>query len=184
VRDHGVLVSDDLITWELSSYIPQRLEDDVFLHEGYLAPAQEPGSKDIVIVMRTARNSDYHVPLDPPRAFSSCSSDGGASWSEARAEMDLYNARSKAFFGQDARGNYVYVYSANFEREALHYKTKHPRRPWSEARVFYDNGGRNTYPNLREYEPGGFYATWDSSLKPGEYRSAIRFGRLVIEQES
>jgi hypothetical protein len=60
----------------------------------------------------------------------------------------------------------------------LGYKLQRPGDDWGDERVFYDAGVRNSYPTLLEYEPGCFYAVWDSSDSPDVPRMAIRFGKF------
>src|SRR5690606_6681829 len=40
---------------------------------------------------------------------------------------------------------------------------------------------RNSYPTLVENQPGEWIAVWDSSNEPDKKRTAIRFGRLRLE---
>ena len=176
-RDHMVLESTNLLEWKLAGYIPHSPDQKAFMHEGNIAPGDKAG--ELKIVMRTARY-DRGGPLDPPVAYSSVSSDGGRTWSPGKPEPDLYNAVSKAYFGMDSNGNYVYVYSSAQERRGLSYKVKRPGQPWSEARLFFNGDTRNSYPTLLEYDPGRFYAVWDSSTDPDVKRTVIRFGRFII----
>ena len=53
-------------------------------------------------------------------------------------------------------------------------RTDHPR-------LFFNGDTRNSYPTLLEYDPGRFYAVWDSSTDPDVKRTAIRFGRFAVE---
>lgn len=182
-RDHAVLESSNLIEWRLAGYIPEENEGTVFLHEGSIAPAEREG--DLKIMMRTA-TYDTYVALDPPVAYSSTSADGGRTWSPAQPEPDLHNAVSKAFFGRDSLGRYVYVYNTGgrSERRALHYKVKRPGEPWGPARAFYDTGVKNSYPTLIEFAPGQFHCVWDSSDTADRHRTIIRFGRLNLNDAS
>ena len=52
-RDHFVLSSTSLLEWDLEAYIPQPVKPRVFLHEGNMAPGDNPG--EIKIVMRIVR---------------------------------------------------------------------------------------------------------------------------------
>lgn len=181
-RDHAVLESSNLVEWRLAGYIPQEKKDGsftVFLHEGKIAPGEREG--ELKIVMRTADYATYTA-LEPPVAYSSTSTDGGRTWSVAVAEPDLHNAVSKAFFGRDSLGRHLYVYSMgpHRERKGLGYKIKRPGEPWSEARVFYDPGVKNSYPTLIEYAPGQFHAVWDSSNTAERHRTMIRYGRFAV----
>jgi hypothetical protein len=178
-RQHFVLESSNLLEWRLAAYIPQEPEGRVFLHEGHIAPGERDG--ELQIVMRTADYATYTA-LEPPVAYSSVSADGGHTWAPARPEPDLPNTVSKAFFGRDALGRHLYVYSAGpqGERAALHYKLKRPGQPWSDARVFFDPGVKNSYPTLLEDAPGRFHAVWDSSESAARHRTMIRYGRLAL----
>ena len=49
--------------------------------------------------------------LEKPRAYSSVSKDGGRNWSPAKEEPDLWNARSKGFYGLSETGAHVNVYN-------------------------------------------------------------------------
>ena len=183
-RDHFVLSSTSLLEWNIEAYIPQPTTARVFLHEGNIAPADTPG--DLKIVMRTANYDDSSLTTDPPRAYSSVSTDGGHTWSVSKEEPELHNAKSKAFFGQASGGTHIYVYNdgpAQREpggRMALRYKTKAPGGLWSEQKTFYDAGIKNSYPTLIEVAPGDFRAVWDSGT-PDRPRTHIHFGKLRLE---
>ena len=183
-RDHFILSSTSLLEWDLEAYIPQPTTARVFLHEGNIAPGDAADS--LKIVMRTANYDETELTTDPPRAYSSVSTDGGHTWSVARAEPDLHNAKSKAFFGQSSDGTHIYVYNdgpAQREpggRMALRYKTKAPGGAWSEQKTFYDAGIKNSYPTLIEVSPGDFRAVWDSGT-PIRPRTHIHFGKLRIK---
>lgn len=71
----------------------------------------------------------------------------------------------------------------NHGSEGLWYKTKSKGGTWSEAKLFYHENNRNSYPTLVEDKPGGWIAVWDSSNEPDRKRTAIRFGRLQIGSE-
>ena len=139
-RDHFILSSTSLLEWDLEAYIPQPTTARVFLHEGNIAPGDEAGA--LKIVMRTANYDETELTTNPPRAYSSISTDGGHTWSVAREEPELHNAKSKAFFGQSSNGTHIYVYNdgpAQREpggRMALRYKTKAPGGSWSEQKTF------------------------------------------------
>ena len=182
-RDHFILSSTSLLEWKLEAYIPQPTSARVFLHEGNIAAGDAPG--ELKIVMRTADYDDSSLTTSPPRAYSSVSTDGGRTWSVAREEPDLHNAKSKAFYGRATDGTQVYVYNdgpAQREpggRMALRYKTKPPGGEWSEQKTFYDAGIKNSYPTLVEVAPGDFRAVWDSGT-PDTPRTHIHFGKLNL----
>ncbi len=183
-RDHFVLSSTSLLEWDIEAYIPQPTTARVFLHEGNIAPGDTPG--ELKIVMRTANYDDSSLTTDPPRAYSSISTDGGQTWSVSKEEPELHNAKSKAFLRQASDGTHIYVYNdgpAQREpggRMALRYKTKAPRGTWSEQKTFYDAGIKNSYPTLIEVAPGDFRAVWDSGT-PDRPRTHIHFGKLRLE---
>jgi len=108
-REHFILSSTSLLEWKLESFIPQPDSGKVFLHEGNIAPGDAPG--ELKIVMRTANYEDTSLTTDPPRAYSSLSRDGGRTWTPARAEPELHNAKAKSFFGRAADGTHIYVYN-------------------------------------------------------------------------
>ena len=189
-RDHFILSSTSLLDWKLEAFIPQPPSGKVFLHEGHIAPGDSAG--ELKIVMRTANYENDRLTTDPPRAYSSISRDGGRTWSEARAEPELHNAKSKAYFGRAANGTHIYVYNdgpaqrdkapgfPNGGRMALRYKTKPPGGAWSEERTFYDAGIKNSYPTLIEVEPGEFRCVWDSGT-PDKARTHIHFGKFTLK---
>ncbi|MFM9079111.1 MAG: sialidase family protein [Opitutaceae bacterium] len=183
-RDHFVLSSTTLMEWSLAAYVPQPVAGPkVFLHEGNIAPGDAPG--ELKMVMRTADYEDERRMTDPPRAFSTVSRDGGRTWSPAQAEPELWNAKSKAFFGQTAFGTHVYVYNdgpaspAPGSRMALRYKLKPAGGAWGAEKTFYDAGIKNSYPTLIEVAPGDFRAVWDSGTKDRS-RTHIQFGKFRI----
>ena len=188
-RDHFVLSSTSLLEWELEAFVPQPDNPRVFLHEGHIAPGEAPG--ELTIVMRTADYDDDRRTTDPPRAYSSLSRDGGRTWSVAAAEVELHNAKSKAFFGRAADGTLLYVYNdgpaqrdvapgfPQGGRTSLRYKTKPRGGRWSDERTFYDAGIKNSYPTLAEVSPGEFRAVWDSGTADTP-RTGIRFGTLSL----
>ena len=191
-RDHFVLSSSSLLEWELEAYIPQPVNARVFLHEGNIAIGDRP--EELKIVMRTANYDETAETTDPPRAYSSFSRDGGHSWSIARAEPELHNAKSKGFFARGADGTHIYVYSdgpaqrdfswpgfPNGGRTSLRYKTKKTAGSWSEQKTFYHAGVKNSYPTLFEVAPGNFRAVWDSGTET-QTRTRILFGKLQLKQ--
>jgi hypothetical protein len=188
-RDHFVLSSSSLLEWKLEAYIPQPTDAKVFLHEGNIAPGDNPG--ELKIVMRTADYDNANLTTDPPRAYSSVSTDGGHTWSVARPEPDLHNAKSKGYFGQASDGTHIYVYNdgpqqrektaefPNGGRTSLRYKIKAPGGAWSKERNFFDAGIKNSYPTLTEIAAGEFRCVWDSG-DPQTPRTHIRFGKLEL----
>lgn len=178
-RDQLMLSSTSLLEWRLAGFIPQPPEGRVFLQEGNLAPGDSEG--ELKLVMRTATDQPEGKALDPPRAFSSVSRDGGRTWSPARQEPGLWNSVSKAYFGRATGGTHLYVYSDGPARSrmALRYKTKPPGGAWGAEQTFYDSGTHNSYPTLLETSPGEYRAVWDSGTKD-RHRTHIRFGKLRV----
>lgn len=177
-RRQFVLESTSLLHWKLADYVPLAAGDEVFLHEGNIARGDS--DDELVIMMRTA-DMQRERPLNPGLAYSSRSSDGGRTWSTARAEPELPNFRSKCFFGIDASRRHIYVYNDDVDRRGLYYKLRQPGgERWSEARLFYGENNRNSYPTLIEDQPNVWLAVWDSSNDPDRKRTAIRFGRLDL----
>ncbi len=181
-RDHFILSSSSLLEWNLEAFIPQPKSPRVFLHEGNMVPGDNPG--ELKIVMRTADYDNSALTTNPPRAYSSVSTDGGHTWSVAKEEPELHNAKSKAYFGQSSNGTHVYVYNdgpaqSQGGRMALRYKTKAPGGSWSKEKTFYDAGIKNSYPTLVEVAPGDFRAVWDSGT-PTRARTHIHFGKLKL----
>ena len=176
--NHYLLESPNLLEWTLAGYIPADEEKRARPHEGNIDFGQD--DEELKIVMRTGEYESPWKPIEPPTAYSSCSRDGGRTWSAVQPEPELYNTVSKAFYGRDSHGNHVYVFSPGpaWERKPLHYKIQTPDGKWGDERVFYDGNNRNSYPVLIEKEPGLFYAVWDSSNNPNILRSSIRFGKL------
>ena len=178
-RDQLMLSSTSLLEWRLAGFVPQPKEGRVFLQEGNLAPGDEPGT--LKLVMRTATDQPEGKALDPPRAFSSVSRDGGRTWTVAQQEPDLWNSVSKAYFGRTSDGTHVYVYSDGpaWSRMALRYKVKPKDGAWSEEHTFFDSGTHNSYPTLLEVAPGEYRAVWDSGTKD-RHRTHIRFGKFRV----
>lgn len=188
-RDHFILSSTSLLEWKLEAFIPQPKDGKVFLHEGNIAPGDAPG--ELKIVMRTANYYDTNITTDPPRAYSSISKDGGHTWSPAKPEPALHNAKSKGYFGRASDGTHIYVYNdgpaqrditpgfPHGGRTSLRYKIKPAGGKWSEEKTFYDAGIKNSYPTLVEVAPGDFCAVWDSGTAE-QPRTHIHFGKLRI----
>jgi len=190
-RDHFILSSTSLLEWKLEAFIPQPETGKVFLHEGNIAPGDEPG--ELKTVMRTAQYEEDSLTTDPPRAYSSVSRDGGHTWSPAVSEPDLHNAKSKGFFGRASDGTHIYVYNdgpaqrdiapgfRHGGRTSLRYKIKPPGGQWSQEKTFYHAGIKNSYPTLTEIAPGDFRAVWDSGTADTP-RTHIHFGKLRIKE--
>ena len=188
-RDHFILSSTSLLEWELEAFIPQPTTGKVFLHEGNVAIGDNPG--ELKIVMRTANYVETGLTTDPPRAYSSVSRDGGRTWSPAKPEPDLHNAKAKGFFSRSSTGTHIYVYNdgpaqrdkapgfPNGGRTSLRYKIKPAGGEWSEQQTFFHAGIKNSYPTLYEVAPGEYRCVWDSGT-PDQARTHIHFGKLSI----
>jgi hypothetical protein len=195
-RDQFVLESTSLLEWKLagtdsgvqarpvqgnpSGFIPQPASGKLFLHEGQLAPGDMAG--EVRMVMRTARYDHDGRAVDPPRAYSSVSHDGGRNWSTAVPEPELFNSVAKGYYGQSALGTEVYVYNDGeaWLPKALRYKIRRPGQEWTRERTFFDAGIRNSYPTLLEHAPGEFYAVWDSGTETAN-RTSIHFGKFILK---
>lgn len=184
-REQFVLRSTSLLEWSLGGYVPQPEPGKIFLHEGQIAVTD--GQQRLTMVMRTSvgrKEGDLldGGALDPPRAWSSTSSDGGKTWSVSREEPELWNTVSEAWFGQSHSGTQLYVYNDGpaFSRMALRYKVKPPGGAWGQEKTFFDAGIHNSYPTLIETDPGEFRAVWDSGDAKAHRRS-VRCGRLTIQ---
>lgn len=181
-RDQFVLSSTSLLDWSLAGHVPQPESGRVFLHEGALAPGDAEG--ELKLVMRTAQYDKEGQSLDPPRAYSSASKDGGRTWSAAQQEPELWNSVSKGFFDRASGGAHLYVYNDGkaWSRMALRYKIKPAGGAWGAERTFYDAGVHNSYPTLIETAPGEFRAVWDSGTKD-RTRTRICFGKFRLPKE-
>ncbi len=178
-REHFVLRSTSLLEWTLGGYVPQPEPGGIFLHEGQIAITNE--QQHLKMVMRTSKTDKAGEALDPPRAWSTTSTDNGLTWSVAKEEPDLYNTVAEAWFGQSANGSQLYVYNDGpaWSRMALRYKVKAADGAWSEEKTFFDAGVKNSYPTLLELSPGNYVAVWDSGTEK-RTRREIRFGRLRL----
>jgi hypothetical protein len=179
-RGQFLLSSTSLLEWRLAGHIPQPEGGGVFLHEGNIAFGES--EQELKLVMRTAKDNEKdNQPLDPPRAYSSLSRDGGKTWSPAQPEPALWNSVSKGFFAKAATGAHVYVYSDGpaWSRMSLRYKLQSAGGAWGEEKTFFDAGTHNSYPTLIEVAPGDFRAVWDSGTKE-RHRTHIRFGKLKL----
>lgn len=188
-RDQFILSSTSLLEWKLEAFIPQPTNERVFLHEGNLALGDRQGQ--LKLVMRTANYDETNLTTNPPRAYSSVSHDGGRSWSVAKREPALHNAKSKGFFSHMHDGGHIYVYNdgpaqrvttAGFPqggRTSLRYKVKSAGGAWSEEKTFYHAGIKNSYPTLIEVAPGDFRCVWDSGTADRP-RTHIHFAKLRI----
>jgi hypothetical protein len=178
-REQFVLRSTSLLDWHLGGYVPQSQPGKIFLHEGQIAITNE--QQHLKMVMRTAEGQKEGGALNPPRAWSSTSTDYGKTWSVAQEEPALWNTVSEGWFGQSRRGSQLYVYSDGpaWSRMALRYKVKPANGTWSDEHTFFDAGIHNSYPTLIEIAPGEFRAVWDSGTEKSGRRS-IRFGKLTL----
>lgn len=188
-RDQFILSSTSLLEWKLESFIPQPTDAGVFLHEGNITNGDKNG--ELKIVMRTANYDRTELTTDPPRAYSSVSTDGGHTWTEARSEPELHNAKSKGFFSRSTNGTHIYVYNdgpaqrnrtpsfPNGGRTSLRYKIKQSGGNWSDEKTFYHAGIKNSYPTLCEVAPGDFRCVWDSGTAD-QPRTHIHFAKLRI----
>ncbi len=181
-REQVVLRSTSLLDWSLGGYVPQPEPGKIFLHEGQIAVLNE--QQHLKMVMRTAEGRAEGGALNPPRAWSSASTDGGKTWSIAQEEPELWNTVSEGWFGQSRTGTQLYVYNDGpaWSRMALRYKAKPASGAWSDERTFFDAGIRNSYPTLIETAPGEFRAVWDSGDEKRSRRS-IRFGKLTLKNQ-
>jgi hypothetical protein len=179
-RNQFLLSSTSLLEWRLAGHVPQPENGRVFLHEGSLAPGET--ETDLKMVMRTAQYEKESKALEPPRAFSSVSQDGGRTWSPAREEPELWNSVSKGFYGRANNGTHLYVYNDGpaWSRMGLKYKTKPPGGAWGPEHTFFDAAIHNSYPTLIETAPGEFRAVWDSGDSKSTRRS-IRFGKFTLK---
>jgi hypothetical protein len=181
-REQFVLRSTSLLDWRLGGYVPQPEPGKIFLHEGQIAVLNE--QQHLKMVMRTAEGRAEGGALNPPRAWSSASTDGGKTWSIAQEEPELWNTVSEGWFGQSRTGTQLYVYNDGpaWSRMALRYKAKPASGAWSDERTFFDTGIHNSYPTLIETAPGEFRAVWDSGDEKRSRRS-IRFGKLSLKNQ-
>jgi hypothetical protein len=179
-RNQLLLSSTSLLEWRLAGHVPQPEAGRVFLHEGSLAPGEK--ETELKMVMRTAQYEKESKALEPPRAFSSVSQDGGRTWSPALEEPELWNSVSKGFYGRAHNGTHLYVYNDGpaWSRMGLKYKTKPPGGAWSPEHTFFDAAIHNSYPTLIETAPGEFRAVWDSGDSKSARRS-IRFGKFTLK---
>ncbi len=180
-REHFVLRSTSLLDWSLGGYVPQPEPAHIFLHEGQIAITNE--QQHLKMVMRTSKADKEGEAIDPPRAWSTTSTDGGRTWSVAQEEPDLYNTVSEAWFGQSSHGTQLYIYNDGlaWKRFALRYKIKPAGGEWSEEKSFFDAGIKNSYPTLIEVAPGDYRAVWDSGTDK-RHRREIRFGKFRLSQ--
>lgn len=184
-REHFVLRSTSLLEWRLGGYVPLPPGSSMFPHEGQIA-VMDARQGRLKMVMRTS-SAKQEGPLadggalNPPRAWSSTSEDGGRTWSIAQEEPELWNSVSEAWFGRGQDGRLLYVYNDGpaFSRMALRYKVCNATGTWGPEETFFDAGIHNSYPTLIEVAPGEFRAVWDSGDEK-RHRRSIRFGRLSL----
>ncbi|MBB5035334.1 sialidase family protein [Prosthecobacter vanneervenii] len=184
-REHFVLRSTSLMDWHLGGYVPLPKGREMFLHEGQIA-VMDAKKGQLKMVMRTSTGVPEGKLMDggalnPPRAWSSNSEDGGRSWSVAKEEPELWNTVSEAWYGRSGDGRLLYVYNdgPTFSRMALRYKVSNAYGVWGPERTFFDESIHNSYPTLIEVAPGEFRAVWDSG-DAKRHRRAIRFGKLSL----
>lgn len=179
-REQFCLSSTSLLEWKLAGSVPRPSNVDVFMHEGSIAEGDAPG--ELKMVCRTCSYKTEGKQLNPPRAFSSISKDGGHTWSTGAEEPDLWNSVAKAYYGKSQTGDHIYVYSdgPGWRRTSLRYKVQPPGGKWSDEKTFFDAGVHNSYPTLIEHAPGEYYCVWDSGTAE-RGRTHIRFGKLKLK---
>lgn len=192
-REQLCLSSTSLLEWKLAGSVPRPPGVDVFMHEGSIAEGDAPG--ELKMVTRTCGYTTEGKQLNPPRAFSSMSKDGGHTWSVGEGEPDLWNSVSKSYYGKSATGSHIYVYCDGpaWRRTSLRYKIQPAGGKWGEELAFYDGKSEspaseqgppsihNSYPTLIEHAPGEYYCVWDSGTAE-KGRTHIRFGKLKLKQ--
>jgi hypothetical protein len=179
-REQFCLASTSLLEWKLWGFVPQpETGEKVFMHEGAITDGDAPG--ELKMVCRTAQYEGEGKQLDPARAYSTISHDGGRTWSPGKQEPDLWNSVSKGVFTKTAGGAHLYVYNDGlaWHRMSLRYKVQKPGGPWSEEKTFFDADIRNSYPTCIEHAPGEYYCVWDSGTKDRN-RTHIHFGKLKL----
>lgn len=162
----GFLKSTNLINWSLAGFVPN--PEGVTLQEGFIAVSQD-NSSHLVCKMRVKKDEGGY-------AYSSISTDGGTTWSDARKDLELPNWGVKCSLYRDSNNQYVYLYNTEDGRNTLYYKTRAPGQPWKAGRPFTSDtlAGKDCYPMLTEYAPGKFYALWENS-----YHN-VYFGKLDV----
>lgn len=176
-RIHFVLRSNNLLEWDVAGFVPQ--PEKVWIHEGHIALGEKEG--EMTMIMRTATMENKA--LDPPRAWSTSSPDNGRTWTSPKEEPELWNSISEAAYGNATDGTLYYIYNDGpaWYRKALKYKLKPPGKGWSDEKVFFDAGIKNSYPSVIEVSPGDFRIVWDSGTH-NYGRKQIRFGKLRIPE--
>jgi|GEM_PF-3512811 len=162
----GFLKSTNLIDWSLAGFVPN--PDGVSLQEGFLVVSQDnPGH--LVCKMRVKKTEGGY-------AYTSISTDGGTTWSDARPDLELPNWGVKGCLYKDANDQYVYIYNTEDGRNTLYYKTRAPGEPWKAGRPFtpVTLTGKDCYAMMTEYAPGKFYVVWENSY------SKVMFAKLDV----
>jgi hypothetical protein len=165
VRFHSVVRSTDLLNWTKAQTFPN--SNNIFMIEGWIHTIYNSGA--IGITMRT----------DQGVAYSSISSDQGATWSQVFAENELPNNYSKPVFINDTNNQYVYMYNTNINfgidfpratpiydpaRQILNIKVHAAGSLWSSRRTLVDIPNVvDTYPAAVEVSPGKFFMVWESN---------------------
>ena len=176
------LASGDLLHWKVDAYVPVDESDPVFLAEGSLVQRSDGV---LTLMYRTAKRSRPTVPTDCNCAYRSESNDKGKTWSVARPEPSCHNTWSKAWYYIEDDDTEVYIYSPGgmMERPGLDWVQRAPDADsWSEPRVFYDGGNRNSYPTFAARDGGGWNAVWDSSKDMTRIRTRICFGTFDVHR--
>lgn len=179
-REQFVMSSTSLLDWRLAGNVPRPTAGDVFMHEGSIADGDDAG--ELKMVCRTCSYTVEGKALNPPRAYSSVSRDGGHTWSAGAEEPELWNSVAKVYFGKSQTGAHVYIYSDGpaWRRTSLRYKIQPSGGKWSDEKTFYDAGIHNSYPTLIEHAPGQYYCVWDSGTADRS-RTHICFGKLTLK---
>ncbi|MBI5381794.1 MAG: exo-alpha-sialidase [Opitutae bacterium] len=165
----GFLKSTNLINWSLAGIVPN--PEDVSLQEGFLVVSQD-NPNHLICKMRVKVTDGGGLGY----AYSSISTDGGTTWSNAIKDLELPNWGVKGCLYKDSNNQYVYLYNTEDDRETLYYKTRAPGKPWKAGRPFTSNtlAGKDCYAMLSEYAPGKYYALWENS-----YHN-VYFGKLDV----
>ena len=156
----SILISEDLSNWRLGGSVPGT--ESGCVDDGHIDHTQpNEQTQGLIMVMRDADESVEDGPMHEHARYA-ISPDGGETWSEATALVEVPSHHVSGFFSTDSLGRYVTVFNLDQDRQALKYRVKEPLGPWGPVHDFPSPGQTNERVDGVEVSAGRYYCVFDS----------------------